>query len=162
MLVVREEVKLGGSRPFIRQFTNRQYRLPGKAGWDMYLHVQACIYPPCEWYCWVSMLIVQVPHVLLLWSLLTSYHSSLAPFSMLIVPKPSLTVHHHCYSITSSSLLLCLHHHCTITTILQLYFHPSPMLHHHLIIITSPPSPLHHCHCHCTSTTTITASLHHH
>jgi hypothetical protein len=76
----------------------------------------------------------------------TSYHSSLAPFSMLIVPQPSLTVHHHCYSIPSSSLLLHLYHHCTITTIFQLYFH------HQCYTITWSYS----------STITITPSLHHH
>jgi hypothetical protein len=82
----------------------------------------------------------------------TSYHSSLAPFSMLIVPQPSLAVPYHCYSIISSSLY---HNHHT-SNLLPSITNVTPSLDYHY----PSTSPLHHCHCYCTSTTT-TTKLHH-
>ena len=97
------------------------------------------------------MLIVQVPHVLLLWSLLTSYHSSLAPFIMLIVPKPSLLQHHFIFTapLPPSSLY---HNHHT-STLLPSITNATPSLdHHYFSTITTTPLSLslhlhdyHHC-----------------
>jgi hypothetical protein len=107
----------------------------------------------------------------------TSYHRSLAPFSMLTVPQPSLTVHHHCFlftaplppsslyhkhhtltllpSITNVTPSLDRHYPSTITTTpLSLSVHLNHHHHHHSITSPSPDQIF-------TCNTITTLSFHH-